>query len=88
MGFGGGLIIHGGNLVTFQGSIPCSPILKTQTAIQSLEKHQFCKLTKLCLVNFQNIVIIVLFKRNSQVTRQEISTCQIAKTVYGVRSRK
>lgn len=27
MGFGGRLIIYGGNLVTFQGSIPCSPIM-------------------------------------------------------------
>ena len=62
MGFGGGLIIHGGNLVTFQGSIPCSPILKTHTAIQSLEKQQTYNLTKLCLDTFQNIIIIVLFK--------------------------
>lgn len=30
-------------------------LLKTQTAIQSLEKHQFYKLTKLCLVNFMTL---------------------------------
>ena len=34
MGFGGRLIIYGGNLVTFQGSIPCSPTLKTHTSNQ------------------------------------------------------
>lgn len=51
MGFGGRLIIYGGNLVTFQGSIPCSPILKAHTAkLKAAERYLYIK--NECLDNF------------------------------------